>query len=161
MKRHTTALAAKVAARNEVNALADAAYAPIAGALRPFVDQKILKADGTLLDKVKRALPPLVGGPDAPWQSWYSVPHGYSLILNLKTCHAQVRRDCDFAHYAEEAVYVGDIKNGILVGILPPYARRTDYTEDEIIEGRAAVEVAKQALRDAERAIADFGPYDV
>lgn len=160
MKVHANALAAKVAARNEVNAFANASFQTASDALKPFVNQKVCKVDGSLLEKVKRALPVLDGG-HFP-QTWYSTGHGYNLVLNVKTCVSAKGKTSDYqlAHYAESTVYLGHLDNGVLTGLYDAPRYQTDYTEDFVRAARLEVEQADKAKREAESKIHYFGMYD-
>jgi len=162
MKIYDTALAAKIAARNEVNRIANESFADAAKALEPFVGQKVCKVNGTLLEKVKKALPPTISANGSGPHSWYSTGHGYSIVLNIKTCtSAKTKGDYQNAHYAEAGLYLADISDGFLAKIrseVPSW--KTDYTEEYVIEARQEAEKADKAKRDAESKIHYFGMYD-
>lgn len=161
MKIYDNPLAAKVAARNEVNALANASFAPAIEALQPFVGQKVCKVDGSLLEKVKKALPPAIHANDAEVHTWYSTGHGYSLVLNVKTCtSARTNGNYQIAHYAETDLYLGHLQDGVLTGLYDAPSYRTDYSEEFVREARLEAERAKKAASEAESKIHYFGLYD-
>lgn len=155
MKRHSTQLAAKVAAQNEANTLANERFEPIIKALAPFVGQKICKVDGSLLEKVKKALP--VFPSDFNNSSFYSTGHGYSLRLDIRTCHAVEPNGCA---YAESTVYLGSLDNGVLINYDKAPNLKTDFTEEYVQEARKEVEAAEKAMRNAEAKLYYFGRYD-
>ena len=162
MRIYDNALSAKIAARNEVNLLANQSFANAIEALKPFVGQKVCKVDGSLLEKVKKALPPTMSANGSEAHSWYSTGHGYSLVLNVKTCKsARTKGDYQIAHYAEAQVYLANLRNGVLESVYenaPTF--RTDYTEDFVRAARLEVESADKAKREAESKIHYFGLYD-
>lgn len=166
MKVYDTALDAKIAARNEVNALANASFPDAVTALQPFVGQKVCKADGSLLEKVKKALPPTLSANGSEAHTWYSTGHGYSLVLNVKTCtcskarNATPTNDYQIANYAESTLYLGDLQNGVLTKLHNAPTYKTDYTADFVREARKEVEQADKAKREAESKIHHFGMYD-
>lgn len=166
MKIYDTALAAKVAARNEVNTLANSSFVDAIEALRPFVGQKVCKVDGTLLEKVKRALPPAISANGSEAHTWYQA-NSYSLVLNVKTCacskapNATPQRDYQHAHYAETTLYLANLSgDGVLTSLYSYDARKTDYTEEFVRKARLEAEQARKAVSEAESKIHYFGMYD-
>jgi hypothetical protein len=161
MKIYDNALQAKIAARNEVNAIANARFADAVAALQPFVGQKVCKVDGSLLAKVEKALTPTEGGRGGEPHTWYSTGHGYSVTLNVKVCtSARTKGDYQIAHYAEDTIYLGDLSNGVLTRLYDAPNRRTDYSEDFVRAARLEVEKADKAKREAESKVHYFGLYD-
>lgn len=160
-KIYNNTLTAKIAARNEVNALANASFTDAAKALEPFVGQKVCKVDGSLFDKVKKALPPTISANGAGPHSWYSTGHGYNLVLNVKTCaSAKTSGDYQIAHYAETSVYLGHLNNGVLTKLYDAPSYRADYTEQFVREARQEAEKADKVKREAESKVHYFGMYD-
>jgi hypothetical protein len=161
---HKTRLAAKVAARNEANTLALSLYTPAVEALKPFIGQKIIKAVGTLLEKVKAKLPPLPDGRGGFPLGWYSVGNGYSLTLHIKCCHdtPSGHANCCIAAYMEAVVYLGEITDGNLRRIYDPPKLRVDYSEDEVIHLRRDIREKREILRSAESllGVGEFGEHD-
>lgn len=157
MKNHYTHLAAAVAARNEVNAQANERFPSIIEALRPFVGARICKVDGTLFKKVNEALPVFESSTGFGSSYWYSTAHGYSLKLNLKTCHGVEPNGCV---YAETTLYLGDLSNGVLTRLYDAPNFKADFTEEYVREARAEVEAAEKLKSAAESKIYYFGKYD-
>lgn len=154
---YDNALSAKIAARNEVNAIANASFADAIAALQPFVGQKVCKVDGSLLEKVKKALPDTSLDPHC----WYSTGHGYSLVLNVKVItSAATKGDYQIAHYAEATVYLGHLSNGVLTELYDAPSYKTDYTEDFVRAARLEAESADKVKREAESKVHYFGMYD-
>jgi len=157
VKIYDDALSAKVAARNEVNSIANVRFADAVAALQPFVGQKVCKVDGSLLEKVKKALPETGTDPHC----WYSTGHGYNLVLNVKVCtSARTKGDYQLAHYAEATVYLGHLNNGVLTGLYEAPNYKTDYTEQFVRKARLEAEQADKVKREAESKIHHFGMYD-
>jgi len=166
MKIYDNELDAKIAARNEVNALANESYQAAADALRPFVGQKVCKADGSLLKKVQEALPPSIQQSNGDAHSWYSTGHGYNVVLNVKTSKCTrgknwtPQNDYQVASYAEATLYIGHLQNGVLTGLYDAPAYRSDYTAEFVREARKEAAIADEAKRAAESKIHYFGMYD-
>jgi len=150
-----TTLEAKVEARNIVATehnrllpLLDAAFAPLVG-------QKILKADGSLMEKViAKVMAPVV--PSAGIQI-YKLSSNYSLAFVVKAC---VSCDDHGCVYDEVVVYVGGLDGSTLKGLIAPQPLPTGYTVAGVLEARKAVVEAKEALSKAESAAWPFGSYD-
>ena len=151
---YNSALDAKVAARNQVNLLANACFPEAIRALEPFLGQKVCKVDGSLLEKVKRALPDLKDG-------WYSASR-YSLVLNLKVhaCAKGKTSDYQSAHYADATVYLADLTSGILTRLYDTPDYKTDYSADFVRQAREEVRQAEALKSKAESKIHHFGMYD-
>ncbi len=155
LTKHASALAAKVAAVNAANAYANELRPALVAALVPFIGSKVLKVTGELLEKVKAALPDFSHTVSF---SIYRHRSNYSLAWTVKTCELYGEHSCI---YHETTVYVCDLDNGVakpLTGTVSTF--RTDYTEREVFDLRAACSAAKQAARTAESALFPFGEYD-
>lgn len=154
---HANALAAKVAAVNAANEAANELRPVLLATFAPFMGQKILKTDGTLLEKVRKIVPEL---PGTVALSVYRHSTSYSLVYYVKTCHGYGEHSCV---YHEAAVYVGEL-DGATLKPLPPVNPqpnfRTDYTEAEIFDLRQKCKAAKEAARAAESALFPFGEFD-
>lgn len=148
-------LEARVRGVNRANAFANELYPKLVALFTPFIGQKILKADGTLLAKIQKQVDDLgILGPHEPHVYRYS--SAYSLVYTVKTCE-------DFnghAYYHENSVYVGHLDNGVLTGLYDQNHRQTNYTADKVIAARQAYEKAKKAADEAEIALHPFGEYD-
>lgn len=148
-------LAARVDATNRANTVAKELYTKFRAALEPFLGKQVLKVDGSLLQKVERAVGPLPSGNDL---MVYHHRTGYSLAWVVKTSEP------DGPHsvvYHEVVVYVGGLQGTTLEKFgNPPDYLRTDYTVAEIVAARKAVEVAKAELDKAREDLASFGEYD-
>lgn len=160
MSNHTfkTALAAHIAARNFINQKHNDFHPLVMAAMAPFVGQKVCKADGSLLAKVEKCLPPIAI--TEGWQAYYSTGHGYSLTLNLKAWR-QVQKAGEkysVSCYEETALYIANLQNGILISLYSDLdKRRTDFTEAEIMQARLEVSRRKEQLSEAESKLFQFG----
>ena len=155
MKNQSEALAAKVAAFNSAHKEANRLVPLVLAALAPFVGQKVMKATGGMMQKVKEALPEMPN--TVPLSIWLRDSHGYSLILNVKACQSYGDHFCT---YAEACPYVAELKDGILSKLYDFTPYRTDFTAGEVLEKRETLAKAKQAARDAESALYPFGEYE-
>ena len=159
MKKHTHALAAKVAAVNAANAHANYLAPLLTAALAPFMGQQVDKVGGGLLEKVKRALPILSVSVDSPALQVYRDPSNYSLRFTVKTCELYGEHSCV---YHEAHLTLARLRNGVAEqwSDTPPALLRTDYTEAEVLTLRKALDDARKAFSDAECALCPFGSFD-
>jgi hypothetical protein len=141
-------LTAKVAAVNKANKYATALYPQLVEIFTPFVGQKILKADGSLLSKFQNLIPtsplePLV------WRS------NASLQWNVKVCEFMPPSSCV---YHTSYIYVGTVERSFLTEIFPhPFTGRSDYTVEEILQHRAEYESAKKLADELRGNLSVFG----
>ncbi len=132
-------LKCKIIARNRVNqAILD--IAPVMrGALAPFVGQKICKVDGSLLQKVRNALPEPPNTVSV--FAYYTTGNGYTLRAGFRASQSVPGEG---TQYAEADAYLGDIQDGVLIKIYPSASYRTDY---ELAEVKSLQEQLKAAQR--------------
>lgn len=156
---HKTALEAKVAARNRVNALALEMVPTMVEALRPFVGQKMLNQGNVISAKVKLALP----APQSGAQKWFWYqPSPYSFRVNFKAdeLYSGNFGENICAAYAEQSFTIGEIEGQTLKAVCNGHTARTDYAVEEVIKARAEIRSAKEALSAAESKLCGFGEYD-
>lgn len=150
-------LEAKVVAVNRVHRARNIETAAIRAALVPFIGKKILRAGGSLTEKVKAALP----APGDKIQRWLAhSTHG--LCFSFKTSvGADEGGGYLIAQYAEAYGYVGTVEGHTLTEAkLSGEPLRCDYTAEEVRSLRVAAEKAREAVRQAESALQQFGLYD-
>jgi hypothetical protein len=149
---NTNRLAARVKAVNTANAKAGEVYDQLAAIFAPYVGCKIEKADGGLLAKVAKALPEFVGN----GLHVYKYASNFSLVWMVKTCEV-----CDgTACYHEAGVYVGEMRDGVLLKLCNRPELRSDYTVEEVVANREAYEAAKKIADDVQGKLHPFGEYD-
>jgi hypothetical protein len=150
-----TTLEAKVEARNLVAAEHNRLLPLLAAAFAPLVGQKILKADGSLMEKViVKVMAPVV--PSAGIQI-YKLSSNYSLAFVVKACVLCDKGGCV---YDEATVYVGELDGSTLKALIAPQPLPTGYTVAGVLEARKNLEAAKAAFSKAESAVWPFGSYD-
>lgn len=148
-------LEAKVAATNAAHKYAVELYPTLAAIFAPYVNQKILKADGTLLAKIASQLP---DEPKTPrLHVYHSSGNGYSLVWNVRTT---AQDGPDSSTYAEIGLYIGNLTNGVLASLYPAPELRCDYTADEVAAKREAYKAAKRAADALQSALHPFGESD-
>ena len=148
-------LEAKVAAVNAANACAALIWPKLAAALAPFVGQKVVKADGSLIAKVEAKLPelPNAGNLSVTFNSGVR----YSLVWRVQ---ANVQTSGGVSMYDECSMHVGALDGEAEfdrlreIGSIAP--GRSDWTADEVIRKRAAWLAARRALTEAELALSPF-----
>ena len=152
-------LVAKVKARNLVNKELIERVPAMIEALKPFIGLQVIKVDGTLLTKVKEALPDLFSDTVA-FSGWYNA-RSYSIYACFKTC---VWEGLDHGCvYQEESYCIGELDGAILkVEQRPVDLRyyRTDWTVEEVEKAREEVRKAQEALSEANRPLYHFGMHD-
>ena len=154
--RQASALAAKVAAVNMAHEYANELRPILLAAFAPYVGQKILKTDGTLLQKVRETLPEL---PSHAGLSVFRRSESYSLVYTVKTCVSYGEHSCT---YHEVSLYLYRF-DGVT---LAPWNGcqwenlRTDHTEAEVFALRQANTAAKEAASRAAAALYPFGEWD-
>jgi hypothetical protein len=150
---NTNRLAARVKAVNAANAKALEVYDTLAIRFAPYVGSKIEKADGGLVAKVVKGLP------EFPYSNnlhVYKYASNYSLVWMVKVCE-----QCDGnAYYHEAGVYIGEMRDGVLLKLCNRPELRTDYTVSEIVANREAYEAAQKIADDAKGKLHPFGEYD-
>jgi hypothetical protein len=160
INKYTTALEAKIGARNEVNDLANKLSPAIFEAIRPLVGTKVFNAGAVISQKLRKCLPELPNTVEA--SAYYSTGHGYSFVVVFKTSTMYPDRTGDHycASYAEDTVYLANI-DGLTVSKLYDFQpRRTDYTAAEVIAARAELKLAKNAVSAAQSKLYHFGEHD-
>lgn len=160
MNIYPNALAAKIAAQNEANKAAIELYSKAVEPLKAFVGQKILKVDGTLLEKVKKVLPELVNTNE--FRAYYTTGGGYSLriAITVNKSSPSRRSDCQLAQYQESSAYLAGLRDGVLVKLYDAPQLRADFTEEEILMARKDLEYAKKAMSVAQSKLCGFGEYE-
>lgn len=141
----TKELAAKIIARNRVNAYIKQ-YAPqIFAALKPFEGKKIVLASGELAAPVKKAIQGFFGNirvEDNKTIQIYPGSLSYSFSLVFKT--SEPYKEFSVV-YQESFVYFANIRDGILIDFYSFDAAnyRSDYTLDEITAIQAELAAAE------------------
>jgi len=155
MASEANRLEARIRAVNRANAYANELSAKLKELFRPFVGQKVLKADNTLMEKYKKVLPKFTCTPNL---SVYRYTSEYSLVFIVKTCEGD---NNGHAYYHETSVYVGELQNGFLTKVGDePLNLKTDYTAADITAKRQAYNAAKRLADEALSALHPFGEYD-
>lgn len=152
------ALEAKVRGVNRANKMANEIYHKLVNVFGKFVGEKIEKNDGTLLKKVQIKVDSLnlpKSNNESVWQ-WRCRHGSGDLVYCIKTCERKFGR----AYYHETRMYVGGMKNGVLVNIQPPPEFKTDYTVKEVQSLRAKYEAAKKIADEAENKLFPFGKWN-
>jgi len=152
-------LVAKVKAVNMANAYANELLAKLTEFFRPYVGKDILKNDGSLLAKIKGAMPDFPSDND---MSVYFHTSPYSLAWTVITCVSSPRQeDYSIAVYHETTVYIGDIQGKTLTKLCESYQDkpdfRSDYTVEEVLRDREEAKVAKEAYDKAKGKLYLFG----
>jgi hypothetical protein len=152
MITHIDKLSAEVAARNEVNEISNRVYPEVIKALEPFVGKKVCKVDGTLLEKVKNALPKFERHNVT---FIYGTGHGYSVSMQISTSRSYHPTG---VVYQDNTVYFGNLNNGVLTDITPWHKDlRTDFTADEVRIVRKEIRELEDRVSQAKSKIHYFG----
>lgn len=163
MKKHSNALAAKVAAVNLANAEANRLSPILTEFFRPYLGAKILKTDNTLLESIKKNLPefPTWQKTERELESYLTAGAGYSLRLNIRATQAYTNYRGDYAEQSAEAsVYICEIQNQIMGKLYPAHERRDNYSAEEIAELREQLEKAERVVSSLKSKLVEFGSYE-
>ena len=138
-------LAARVRARNIVNAEASKLALEFELVFKPLVGRKILKVDGDFLRSVAKLIP---GG------DFWRNRSNYSLAWTVKACEeVQGSRACI---YEEATFYVGTLEGLVLVSLYEPFTAKSDYTVTKV---QAARDKYKEAKAVADAALNECFPF--
>jgi len=154
-------LIAKIGAVNRANAEATRLHQIFHDIFAPFVGQKILKADGTLLAKVAALVPEFAFGNTLQVRTLqphvYRDSSNYSLIYTVKACETMPPHSCA---YHDTAMYIGVFAGAMLEKLSPVQTYRSDYVVEEIEGKRQAYESAKRVAEELRSALYPFGEHD-
>jgi hypothetical protein len=167
---HRTALEAKVAARNRVNALAAQMFPVMTAALKPFIGKPILNQGAVLSARAWAALPDDdYAGKGATAPRWWFRASPYTVSVEFEVCELNRHRNAPqdlslctsqrgnasfcIAEIAEDRKTLKSVPETFNP---PP----TDYTAEGVEEARAEVRKARAVLEVAERALHGFGECD-
>lgn len=151
-------LEARVKAINNANKYALEICPILQEFFRPYIGQKVEKADGSLLAKIADKMPSLANGNEL---RVYKHSSDYSLAWIIKTSE-----NCEFngtfhsCIYHETVVYVGKLDGSILKSISNPFSAKCDYSVEEVLKLREINYKAKETARLTESALYPFGEYD-
>lgn len=150
----TQMLIARVKARNSVNTEANKLFPTLNAIFVPFVGQKILTKDGSLLSKISKLLPEFSR---TPKMHIYRSTSNYSLMWNVQASEMCSENSCV---YAEASVRIGSISDGVLESLYDAPKYRTDYTVEDIEAKRNIYAEAKKLADSALSDLYPFGEYD-
>ena len=145
-------LAVRVKAVNAAYKGAMDLYPKLAAIFEPLVGCQVTKKDGTLLAKVAKMLPDFRVWGEA---SIYRLRSDYSLAWVVKTYYSVGM----WTEYHEAVVYVGNLQNGVLTSLCPPFVARCDYTVAEVEAKRKRYDELKKQADDARSDLVPFGEY--
>lgn len=139
-----------VKAVNRANKWANELNETLHKLLVPFIGKKVVRADGILTANVKAVLPVFINTYDES-ACWSNTEYSIGLRIRLREYSPQ--REC-INH--DESIYLGELRDQVLVRVLKPTIRRTDWTVAEVLGKRDAYQKARQALDDCEAALYPF-----
>lgn len=166
-EKHTSKLAAKVAAHNLTNAKINLLFPLYQAALTPFVGQKVVLKGGGLVSKLAKAFDAIrEDNKDAATHFWTNV-YNYSINIGIRG-NAYYEFPCKHSYdgkasghmSAENGFTLGDLKDGVLIKLSDFEPRKTNYSAQEVFEKRQAYAAAKQIADDAKSALFPFEEYD-
>lgn len=149
MKTYTiNKMAAKIRAVNTANEQGKLLYKQIVEKITPFIGTKILKADDKLIKKIAQEI---------------KTPYNNDLLIyqnsSKYTLSYVVQSNCrDGGEYEshEAIVYIGNIRDGILLELLEPFNERSDFSTQEIIEVMSEIKNLEEKLSQAKNKIYPF-----
>lgn len=151
--QHKTILAARVAAVNRANSIVNEIAPLYRGAITPFLGQKVIKANGEYLEKVKKAFPVLPPSADAQIYS----PHLGCFVVKVSENYSD--HSCVYAEPYFYAFYVN--QQGIAEAARSEFVPlRTDYTVTGVTIARTHAEELEEMARKAKAECEPFGMFD-
>lgn len=138
-------LRSAVEATNKANAIANELNERLGKTLVPFVGKPILTKEGCLRCDVKR----VIG--DFPNDEQVRVTGHLNGGTFLAFDVSYIPRGSVYS--ARAVAYVGHINAGKLECLTQTERLRTDWTLEEVLQKRAAIETARKAYREAENAL--------
>ena len=153
----TSKLEARVQVVNRVHHHANKLYPILVEFFTPYVGQKILKADGSVLKKIEEPLRVLLSANTDESLDIWKYNSAYTLNYTIKS-HTTYD---NIAYYHDVGLYIADLKHGeILEKFLNPPNFKTDYTEKQVEDARNHFKKAKEVYDQAKSALEPFGEYD-
>jgi hypothetical protein len=150
-------LAAKISNQNLANATANDWQPRLIEIFKPLVGQKILKADGNLLAKIEKLIPPLPNTRKV--RVYFDVA---ATRINLAWKVSANDPDSEFTvMYGEATIYVGTIDGDRLSHLYEPETYRADRTLEAVLAARKKADEARTIYEKARGECAPFGegPY--
>lgn len=133
----------RVAAVNAANAQANKFYPIYLEAVRPFLGKKIKKVDGSFTKEFKKALPET---PERPEPTIVPSMSDYTLSF----CITAMKFTQEETHYFEHYLYIGDIRDGVLVALKEDRTpAKCDYTLEEVREKIAFAQRLENEFQEA------------
>jgi hypothetical protein len=156
-------LEAKIEATNLAHAYGNKLRKLLVEFFTPYVGQKIIKADGSLLAKIAAKLPAFPDEKGNPGQHvhasimTYRHRSDYSLAWTVKTCQPIPPHTCT---YYESTVYIGDMDGDVLKSMTTHMEDwKADYTLADIVAKIEAYEAAQKVADDLKGAVYPFSDF--
>jgi hypothetical protein len=153
MAKLNSPLEAKVKAVNAANEYVPQLYDLLVEIFKPFVGQRISKADGCLFKKINDLLP---SPPNKRGLRVYRMSSSYSLVWAIQTCETYP----SIAMYHETSVYIGNMRDGVLLSLCGPPEPRPAYRVEDIVAARDRYKEAKRVADEALALLGPFGEYE-
>lgn len=143
----------KVLLVNKYNEMANKYHPLVVKFLASFLNEKILKADGTFTKKVQTALDAL--NLPSSFDCSVNVRYLYGLWLSVRVAY----NNNGHAHYKDNEIRISGVcPDGVLVELHDAYSdRKTDYRAEEIAEQRKEVAKLKKVYEEARNKLEPFG----
>lgn len=156
-------LAAKIEATNLAHAYGNKLRKLLVEFFAPYVGQKIVKADGSLLAKIAAKLPAFPDVKGNPGQHehasimTYKHNSAYSLAWTVKVCQPIPPHTCT---YYEMTVYIGDMSGDVLKAMTNHTDDwKADYTLEETLAHIQAYEDAQKVAESLKSAVYPFSDF--
>lgn len=141
-------LTAKIEAVNTANACANKLYDALSAFFIPLIGEKILKADGNLLERYNKI----------PIPSWETLSIGVRNLSSKYTLMWGIHANSPVPHASFTTyIHLGEIQDGKLVKINPKPKLVSDYTVGEVLN---RMEVLRLAQRMVVQAKDNLLPFD-
>lgn len=153
-------LHARVTAANRVFKRANELHAVLTEIFRPYVGKQVLKADGSLLAKIREQIPNL----DSDKVSVVRDSNSYSLRWECKSSeNVACETYCRYFRASFTVGHFGSRHDGTahtLTELVGPPQYREDWTAEEIVAAREEAKRLQRLADDAKSKYHLFGEYD-
>lgn len=145
-------LTAKVEAINKANARFNELAPKIQAALQPFIGKKARTVTGSATAKLGEVV-----------RSFNKTEEKHRVYISVQSfgVYMEITTWVEGAHYPfKQEGSLARISDGVMTEMFTLTPRRTDYTVEEILANREALEKAEELARDMESKLREFGKYD-
>jgi hypothetical protein len=150
-------LKAHIQAVNLCNDYCNYLYDTLSEFFKPYIGKKILKADNSILVKVKEKIPYLK---EVKGIFCFENSNNYHLSWSVQSCINVPSGNHSIAVYHNVTVYIGNIEKYEFLGSLLNYTKlKTDYNYDDVVNEIEKTKKLKNEYENQLRGLGEFSNY--